>query len=203
MTDNGDGRPGLAYVTARHLYRSVVYTGVYLCGFAVVALGPTLYALGTPDSPLAGYLVLPLAGLALHTGQLQATRQLRDGEPERSRFVQASFTLFSWVYYNGLIVAAALAGVTLAPHAPAAAVAVAFLLPVADIEATRDYGVGLMALTARTAAALGASAERLYEDSATEEAVEGLTQFLSTPSDAVPPALRRLSVRSLAVGRSR
>lgn len=203
MTGHDDGRRGLAYVTVRHLYRSVVYTAVHLCGFVVVALGPTLYALGTPDSPLAGFLLLPLVGLALHTGQLQATGELRDSQPERSRFRQASFTLFSWVYYNALVVAAALAGVTLAPHAPAAAVAVAFLLPVADIEATRDYGVGLMALTARTAAVLGASADRLSENSATEEAVEGLTQFLSTPSDAVPPALRRLSVRSLAVGRSR
>jgi hypothetical protein len=201
MSDAEEQRHGLMYVTARHLYRTMVYTPVYFLGFAASATVPTLLAIGAPDAAFSEYVALALGGLAVHAGQLQATEQLTTDTTEQSRLLYVSFATVSILYYNLIVASAAGIGVAAGSYGPVFAVVIAFLLPVTDVELSREYGRGGMAVAAWFAVTAGTAAETAYEDSRLAGFVTRVVAFLSTPEDIVPPALNQISLRSLTAGR--
>jgi hypothetical protein len=198
-----DRSPGLAYLTARHLYRTLAYTPLYVVGMGGLTAGLSLLVLVNPSSRFSSYLLLTLAGWSLYLGQLHATDQLGDdSDPDRSRFTELLVSAVSVVYYHAVMFFAAVGGIAAeAAGFPNVAVTVAFLGPVADLEGSRQYGIGLLALVYTVTVAVGERSTEAYEGSVAEAVDESVVAFLALGKDAVPPALGRLSLRTFAAER--
>lgn len=197
-TDTETARPSLPYAVAQHVYVSVVYTPVYLVGVAVLTAPFAAYVLTRPETVVARYLSLGYAGWALYMGQFDAVGATESRhDPARSRFTDLLFGVVSLVYFNLVVALAAVAGVAAwsAGLSSLAAVAAFLLIPV-DSEASRQYGVGLLAASGAVVVRLGDRMAGTGVASRVERLVERVETFLSTAGDAVPPVMRNVSVRS-------
>lgn len=195
--DDSD-RPGLPYLTARHLYRTAVYTPINFLGIACVTAVLSVPALAEPSTSTAKYVLLAVAGWAIYLGQLQALDIGDDSPSQYSRFTTGLLWLSAVLYYNLTVFGAAVIGF-LATDAglPAVGLTVAFLGPVADMEVSREYGLGLGSGLFTLSRTLGERTAESYEESPVASVVENTTDFLALATDAVPPILRKLSFATL------
>lgn len=198
QTDEDAGRPGLLYLTARHLYRTAVYTPINFLGVTFVTVILSVTALARPSNPTAKYVLLAVAGWAIYLGQLQALDVGGNSTEEYSRFTTVLLWVSGILYYNLTVLGAAVFGFAAANAGlPEVGLAVAFLGPVTDMELSRDYGVGLGIVLFSLSKALGERTTETYEDSRIAYVVENTTGFLALAKDAVPPILRKLSLTTL------